>query len=70
MKPEPPGFVILGLVVTAQVFTWSLIPQAGGGPMTPYDVYVEGRAIKIPKWLSWAKTAKAKPDKLTTEEAA
>jgi len=49
---------------------WSLIPQAGGDPMTPYDVYVEGKAIRIPKWQGWAKAAKAKLDKMMTEEAA
>jgi putative transposase len=49
---------------------WALIPQAGGDPMTPYDVYVEGKPIRIPKWQGWAKAAKAKLDKLMTEEAA
>ncbi|MHC4644982.1 MAG: transposase [Planctomycetota bacterium] len=49
---------------------WSLIPQAGGDPMTPYDVYVEGKTIRIRKWQGWAKAAKAKLDKMMTEEAA
>ena len=49
---------------------WSLIPQAGGDPMTPYDVYVEGKTIRIPKWQGWAKAAKAKLDEMMTEEAA
>ena len=49
---------------------WALIPQQGGDPMTPHDVYVEGKATAIPKWQCWAKAAKAKLDELMTEEAA
>jgi hypothetical protein len=48
---------------------WALVPQQGGDPMTPYDVYVEGKAIGISKWQGWAKAAKAKLDKMMTEEA-
>ena len=49
---------------------WALIPQQGGDPMTPHDVYVEGKATAIPRWQGWAKAAKAKLDELMTEEAA
>ncbi len=49
---------------------WALIPQQGGDPMTPHDVYVEGKVTGIPKWQGWAKAAKDKLDKLMTEEAA
>ncbi len=49
---------------------WALIPQQDGDPMTPHDVYVEGKATAIPKWQGWAKAAKAKLDELMTEEAA
>ena len=49
---------------------WSLIPQGGGDPMTPYDVYVDGKTIQIPKWQAWAKGAKAKLDAMITEDAA
>jgi len=49
---------------------WSLIPEAGGDPMTPYDVYVEGKTIQIPKWQGWAKAVKAKLAEMMTEEAA
>lgn len=49
---------------------WALIPQEGGDPMTPHDVYVEGKATAIPKWQGWAKAAKKKLDELMTEEAA
>ena len=46
---------------------WALIPQEGGDPMTPHDVYVEGKATAIPKWQGWAKAAKKKLDELITE---
>jgi len=49
---------------------WALIPQAGGDPLTPYEVYVSGQAIRIPKWQRWAKGAKAKLDRLMAEESA
>ncbi|MCH8119845.1 MAG: transposase family protein [Planctomycetes bacterium] len=49
---------------------WSLIPQQGGDPMTPHDVYVEGKTTQIPKWQGWAKSAKAKLDKMMIEDAA
>ena len=49
---------------------WALIPRQGGDPITPHDVYVEGRATAIPKWQGWAKAAKAKLDELMTEEVA
>jgi hypothetical protein len=38
--------------------------------MTPHDVYVEGKTIRIPKWQGWAKAAKARLDEMITEEAA
>jgi len=49
---------------------WALLPLEGGDPMTPQDVYVEGKAISIPKWQGWAKAAKEKLDRLMIEEAA
>jgi hypothetical protein len=49
---------------------WALIRQQGGDPMTPHDVYVEGKATAILKWQGWAKAAKDKLDGLMTEEAA
>lgn len=48
---------------------WALIPQEGGDPLTPYDVYAEGRMVRLPKWQGWAKGAKAKLDKLMALEA-
>ena len=49
---------------------WALIPETGGDPMTPYDVYVDGKTIQVPKWQGWARGAKAKLDAMMTEEAA
>jgi len=43
---------------------WALIPEAGGDPVTPKDVYVNGVAIGIPRWQGWAKGAKERLDKL------
>ena len=49
---------------------WALVPEQGGDPLTPHDVYVEGKSIGIPKWQGWAKAAKEKLDQLMTEEVA
>jgi putative transposase len=49
---------------------WALLRLQGGDPMTPYDVYVDGQAITIPKWQGWAKSAKEKLDELMSQEAA
>jgi hypothetical protein len=46
------------------------IPEDGGEPMTPHDVYVDGKTIRIPKWQGWAKAAKAGLDEMIKEEAA
>lgn len=48
---------------------WALVPEDGGDPVTPEDVYVHGVAIGIPKWQTWARAAKAKLDQLITEAA-
>jgi len=48
---------------------WALVPQAGGDPVTPEDVYVHGVAVRIPKWQPWAIAAKARLDQLATEAA-
>ncbi len=49
---------------------WALIPVEGGDPLTPYEVYVEGRKTQIPRWQGWAKAAKAKLDEMLQKEAA
>ena len=40
------------------------MPEAGGDPVTPHDVYVGGVQVEIPKWQGWAKGAKAKLDQM------
>jgi transposase InsO family protein len=49
---------------------WALIPEGGGDPLTPEEVYVEGRATRIPRWQGWAREAKAELDRLLEEAAA
>jgi len=39
---------------------WALVPEEGGDPLTPQEVYAEGRAVGIPKWQPWAVAARAK----------
>jgi len=49
---------------------WALVPESGGDPLTPYEVYVSGQAIRIPKWQGWAKGAREKLAKLMAQESA
>jgi transposase InsO family protein len=48
---------------------WALIPEGGGDPVTPEEVYVGGVAVGIPKWQAWARAARAKLDKMLEEAA-
>ena len=48
---------------------WALIPEAGGDPLTPHDVYVNGCEIQIPKWQGWAKDAKQRLEELLGQTA-
>jgi transposase InsO family protein len=43
---------------------WALVPEAGGDPVTPHEVYVSGMAIQIPKWQGWARRAKERLERL------
>jgi transposase InsO family protein len=43
---------------------WALIPEDGGDPLTPEDVYFQGMAIKLPKWQKWARAARKKLEEL------
>ena len=43
---------------------WALIPETGGDPLVPAEVYTGGMAIRIPQWQGWARAAKAKLDAL------
>ena len=47
---------------------WALVPEEGGDPLTPQDVYVSGCRIRIPKWQGWARGAKAKLEELLGAE--
>ena len=39
---------------------WALVPEQGGDPLTPEDVYAKGAAVQLPKWQGWAKAAREK----------
>lgn len=43
---------------------WGLVPEEGGDPLVPVEVYTEGRAIEIPRWQSWARAAQAKLEEM------
>lgn len=47
---------------------WALIPPEGGDPLTPADVYVQGRAVGLPKWQGWAKAAREKLQRMTENQ--
>ena len=49
---------------------WALIPEEGGDPVTPADVYVHGQGVGIPKWQGWARGAKKRIEKLMEEQVA
>jgi len=49
---------------------WALVPEVGGDPLVPLEVYTGGMAIRIPKWQGWAKGAKEKLDRMLAAEAA
>jgi len=47
-----------------------LVPETGGDPLVPIEVYTGGMAIQIPKWQGWAKGAKEKLNQMLAGEAA
>jgi putative transposase len=49
---------------------WALVPESGGDPLVPLEVYTGGMAIRIPKWQGWAKGAKEKLDQMLAADAA
>jgi putative transposase len=49
---------------------WALRPEAGGDPLTPEDVYAQGRKTQLPAWQKWAKQAKEQLDQMMLEDAA
>jgi len=42
---------------------WALIPEEGGAPLVPEEVYSGGRPVKLPRWPAWARDVKARLDK-------
>jgi len=48
---------------------WALVPESGGDPVTPEEVYRDGVAVGIPKWQGWARDAKRKLDDLMAADA-
>jgi putative transposase len=48
---------------------WALIPEEGGDPLVPEEVYTSTRSIQIPRWQGWAKGAKEKLDQMLAEAA-
>lgn len=43
---------------------WALVPEEGGDPLVPAEVYCQGRQVRIPKWQGWARAAKRKLDQM------
>lgn len=48
---------------------WALVPEEGGDPLVPAEVYAGGRTIQIPRWQGWARAAQAKLEKMMEEAA-
>jgi putative transposase len=43
---------------------WALVPEGGGDPLVPVEVYAGGQVIQIPRWQGWARAAREKLKKL------
>jgi transposase InsO family protein len=43
---------------------WALVPEEGGDPLVPAEVYAGGRTVQIPRWQEWARAAQAKLEEL------
>lgn len=43
---------------------WALVPEEGGDPWVPAEVYAGGRTIQIPRWQEWARAAQARLEEL------
>jgi putative transposase len=48
---------------------WALVPEEGGDPLVPAEVYAGGRIIRIPHWQDWARAARARLETLMEEVA-
>jgi putative transposase len=43
---------------------WALVPEEGGDPLVPAEVYPGGRTVQIPRWQEWARAARARLEEL------
>jgi transposase InsO family protein len=43
---------------------WALVPEEGGDPLVPAEVYAGARSTQIPRWQPWARAAQAKLEEL------
>jgi putative transposase len=48
---------------------WALVPDEGGDPLVPAEVYAGDRSIQIPRWQDWARAAYARLETLLEEVA-
>ena len=48
---------------------WALVPESGGDPVVPEEVYMGKVTPQLPRWQGWAKAAKEKLDRLTQAAA-
>jgi putative transposase len=49
---------------------WALIPESGGDPLVPLEVYAQGRRVQLPRWQTWAKAAQEKLQAMLEADAA
>lgn len=47
---------------------WALVPPAASDPVTPAEVYRDGKAVQLPAWQGWARAAKEKLEKLQVRQ--
>jgi putative transposase len=43
---------------------WALVPEEGGDPLVPAEVYAGGRTVQIPRWQDWTRAARARLETL------
>jgi hypothetical protein len=48
---------------------WALIPEEGGDPLVPEEVYTSSRSIQVPRWHGWAEGAKEGLQQMLAEAA-
>jgi hypothetical protein len=48
---------------------WALVPDEGGDPLVPAEVYAGDRSIQIPRWQDWARAAYARLEMMLEDVA-